>query len=528
MTKQRGFWQGILFMMAIGLVLISLLAPAQASSAKGSATPRPSPSATTTALPNLQLPAWVRDPHASIVPLEADGGFVLLNAETGERFPLKLPYIDQVKWTVSSDAAYLELIKWVSSGRENSNGFVETVRLDTGALVRYDLNDFRIPSNRPTVPPPVDNGSGITYQMVAQAEWASGATGKYQLLTHKEIILTDTKTGRKTSVYADPQGQSELISLSVQWFGNGRFLGVAETRNDGLTSTIYDDGHGLTHNAYIWDANGVNLDNFGNRRQVRFSPVDSLMLYRDNTASDKICLRDITKTVESDCKSLEHSLIQDYEWSQDGQKIIFTYTEADGKSGGLCVADVKNGASPNCLMNPSVKTGTYSGHYSYQRGNNYGVFTYGNLEPHDVTGTIREESGLCLVSQKDYSVNCITDKLVPDTSYFDAMYPSHSGTVLAFSYAKREIDDEDGVCIVNLQSGSVNCPASDTHYVDQVSWSPNNRCLLIMWSTYNPDSDDKSFTYYGTYNVTAGTYRDEGSALYEHTLDQLWRPALSK
>ena len=175
----------------------------------------------------------------------------------------------------------------------------------------------------------------------------------------------------------------------------------------------------------VVDDNGEPIlwgDEYG---QVRWSAAHSLMLYRDHRHDDAVCFRDVTSgnPGDADCKLLSKwkDRIQDYTWSQDGSKIIFTYTEEDKQSGGLCIVDAHSRAI-QCPVDRSVKKGSFQSSYEYVPGNAFGVFEYHDMVSIEESNNeaIPRTGGLCLVSQRDYNVNCITDRLTPVDAYYAA------------------------------------------------------------------------------------------------------------
>jgi hypothetical protein len=230
----------------------------------------------------------------------------------------------------------------------------------------------------------------------------------------------------------------------------------------------------------------------------------------------------------TDWQHTQHSQIRDYRWSLDGQKIIFNYVSEDQQSGGLCIVDTE-ALSIDCPIQKQVTDGIFNGAYRERPENNYGFFTYNNGSPLEDFGDYDSlyETGLCLVNQYDYSVDCVTDHELPVDAYFSGVSLSPSHDLLALLYTGQHFMPPSGACIIDLQQGTTVCPdtSSVSLIMDTFGWSPDSRFFLTIFS-YGPGSDDKSTANAGIFDVQAGTYRDEGYVVYENTISNLWRPLL--
>lgn len=521
-----------------GLILSSQTPSAQAQAASNTVTPtrtpRPTPTPTTTPVPALQLPDWMRDPAVEVIALftydtlgDAAGGPTFINVNTGERFILELSYVDEIGWVDAPDGVYIRLSRYRSSGADNSDGFTEYVNLDTGELVRVAAGEGGALANRPTPLLPVGNGGDLAYRLTAQAEWIADTIvdTTYQMVATGELIVSSIKTGE--TLYRIGLSSS-VHHVTPQWFGQGQYLGVWMHR---------DERAGLNDSVIIRAVNGDDPLYFDDMGQVRWSDQHTLMLYRELYFEDHpICLMNVENYVrETDCEFLSvwedenHSVIQDYQWSDDGQTILFTYRNEDQPSGGLCVVDAAS-LDIDCSLQVNVTTGIFSGYYRHQAGNAYGYYRYINLPPEgDFWDTdIPRESGVCLISQDDYTVDCFTDRVLPADTYSNQLLSSPFGDGLAVMYTGREWND--GVCFANLQTGDVTCPDDDAiyGYIDTYGWSPNGRFFLVMYGGTSPQSDDKTNMMFGVFDTLNGTYRDEGHATYENSLTGLWRPPLNR
>lgn len=505
--------------------MIALMTSSRQLSAQSiSATP------STTPLPGIQLPDWMRDPNTAVIALftsEAfDGDVVLtfLNAATGERFLLDLPYVHDVGWVDAEDGVYIRLTRAPSSGADRSEGFDEYVALDTGNLVRLPRNDLRAPVNRPTAATfPVDIGDNLSYRLEADASFlpTSAGSNAYQLVANGEITVTDTRTGE--SLYVGDVPTSGLRQLLIQPFAQGRYLAMVYTiqRNDERfdTTRILDTDSG----------NPVTLDGIG---EIRWSEHHSLMLYRDYYEGDAICLMNVAdRSIDPDCDLLSpwESQIQDYQWSHDGQRIIFTYHAENEQSGGLCVVDVEARRS-DCPVQRSVTYGSFNSSYRHHPDNTYGVYNFASRLPEEAffDREFPRETGVCLLSEIDYTADCITDRILPENTYKSGIAFSPSGRTLALMYTGQSGTLNEGVCSVQLQSGAITCPDTSTMqgFIDVFSWSPDSRFFLVIYTGEGNFSDDKSGAGFGILDTTTGTYRDEGFVLYDSSLSQQWRPAL--
>lgn len=504
-----------------------------AATASNTATPRPTPTSTTTPVPALQLPDWVRDPSAQVIGLFDQGGSPLLfNAETGERFFVGLSYIREIGWVDAEDGLYLRLERYRSSGADNSEGFNEYVHLQTGELTRFPYGDADVPINRPMPLLPVSNGGDLAYHLTAQAEWVTftgaGRPNTYQLAPSTQLIITNTTTGE--IVYDINLPVNEVRPLTVEWFGGGRFLGIWGNRDERIGAIDY---------IHIYDMDAPEWERplfFDASSFARWSPQHHLMLYREMYFEEQpICLMNVENYArETNCDFLQEweaenqGEIRDFQWSDDGAKIIFTYTDEMHQSGGLCVADAASLAI-NCPIQKTVTAGTFGGYYSHQAGNAYGYYMHFNAPPEGERWDydVLREAGLCLINQNDYSVDCPTDRVLPAETYTNNLLMSPDGDTLAVMYTGREWND--GVCFADLQSGNVTCPDGEAlyGYIDTYGWSPDGRFFLVMYGGYGPMSDDKSNMMFGIFDVEKGVYRDEGYVMYETSLNGLWRPSLN-
>jgi hypothetical protein len=546
MTRNKFFVSSCLALMFVLILMLSVQpTPAEAQTAQPTRTPRPAPTASTTPVASLDLPDWMRDPDAAVIVLFTHGeqeddwsGATFINAVTDERFALNLPYVDEVAWVTATDGVYIILMRHQSSGADNSDGFSEFVNLETGALVRTSGDEQGVPikiSTPSVTPVKVENGANVTYQVVARAEWVTDdSSGIYRMQTTSDIILTDATTGQTTSLYNGKLSTTTMQSLGVQWFDEGRLLGVWFHYKDEDPSAPREVDGG--DSVEIYDASGKFQFSLGELWQVRWSARHGRVLYREYYDNDSICildtkspnLRDYNCDFFKTWQSQQHNQIRDYQWSLDGQKIIFTYVREDKRAGGLCVVDAET-LTIDCPIKKALTEGTFRGSYRYQPENVYGFFSYNNgfniSEPSDQD--IARETGLCLVNQRDYRVDCVTDRVLPAGTYYSETSLSPSKHLAAMMYTAPNFTHHDGACIIDLQSGAVNCPDTSKIYglIDTYGWSPDNRFFLVMYG-YGRSSDDKSNSSFGIFDIEAGTYRDQGYAMHEHNISELWRPLL--
>lgn len=519
-----GFLLTIILIAAAGLSWGNSALPTKAQ------TDKPAPTPSTTALPHIQLPAWMRDPDAAVIVLFTNEGATFINAETDERFPLGLSYVRGVAWVDAEDGVYIQLKRPQSRGADNSEGFNEFIKLDMGRLIRLPLRDTRAPTNRPPAPVVQANGRGDSFELVAQAEWelASGQQDTYLLRTFPNVVI-HAANGRSIRLYGSRRPIPGLTQFTVQWFADGELLGIwYTTREDGVFSDTVE----------LYDANGNWQASFDDLGLVRWSAHHGKMLFRNRSADNAVCvayfyrerLRDQNCDFLTDWQSANHAEIRDYQWSDDGQKIIFTAVDEDRHAGRLCIADpIRH--SIKCPLERSITRGIFSGFYQFQPGNVYGVYRYsGVLDGDDrLDRDIPRETGLCLVREDDYKVDCISDRILPADTYYNTSVLSPDGKHLAVMYTGQGNTRNDGVCIANLQSGEVKCPNISLleRKIDTYSWSPDSRFFLIMYNSGGPSSDDKTFTQFSIINAADGSHRDGGDTLYEYDFSQLWRPALA-
>src|SRR5262249_5532179 len=152
---------------------------------------------------------------------------------------------------------------------------------------------------------------------------------------------------------------------TVQWIANGHLLAISGVRYrdeivDGRSTSAPTDFESV----FDENADGTFYDeDYG---QARWSAANSLMLYRDHRQKDASCQGDVMKanSKKGDCAFLSkwQSRIQDYAWSEDGRKIIFTYINDDKKSGGLCFVDAQSRAI-QCPPERKVKGGILQSSY---------------------------------------------------------------------------------------------------------------------------------------------------------------------
>jgi hypothetical protein len=513
---------------------------------------RPTPTMTATALPALDLPDWVRDPDADVIALytypemdDSQNKLTFINVVTDERFAPELPYVDSVGWAKAADEVYLKLNRYQSMGADNSGGFVEYVNLANGKLTRYSYGDPNILVNviKPLDAAWTSNGANLSYQLVVQSNWITMGTSHsaYQMESHTDIILKNAATGSTTSLYGGKLTTSSNIqSLNVQWFDQGQRLAVwrnyvkDEARDASFANGIYEGGGDQVD---IFDTNGELLNSYTDLQQVRWSPQHSRMLYRDYYDDSIICIRDTESPnwSDKDCDFLEgwqstnHSRVLNYQWSLDGKAVIFSYVQDDEQGGGLCVAQ-GTGLRIKCpiqrkFTNPDHH---FFGIYDDQPNATYGLFYYLDGVSSDEYDNTPREKGLCLVNQTDYTVDCITDHLLPSDTYERDTTVSSSGDWLALMYAGQGDTRHEGACMVNLQNATANCSdiPEDDGYIDTVGWSPSSRFFLVINAAYGRGGDDKTFSQFGIFDAETGAYRDEGFALYETNIPSLWRPSL--
>ncbi|HEX2620708.1 MAG TPA: hypothetical protein VHL11_11180, partial [Phototrophicaceae bacterium] len=245
MTKTR-FFVSVGLVMLFALALLATLPPTSAAQTlnavltatiRPSFTPLPSPTPTTTALPGLDLPDWLRDPDTDVVVLFTfddrgydNGGINFINAVTDERFSLKLPYVHEVRWIETADGVYIDLVHYQVNG---TPGFDEYIDLATGKLTRFAFGDPDKPEALPaadTPPASADNGAGISYLLSAHTDMieidSDNHGGLYQAVTYFDLTLTDVSTGKTISLYDNQRKLSSNQRLGIQWLDNGQYLGV--------------------------------------------------------------------------------------------------------------------------------------------------------------------------------------------------------------------------------------------------------------------------------------------------------------
>jgi hypothetical protein len=163
-------------------------------------------------------------------------------------------------------------------------------------------------------------------------------------------------------------------AVTIQWFGHGHFLGIQDVRE-----FDYYEGSLIKDTVRIYDTEGGEPREFEGFGQPRWYQNHTLMLYRDRSQHDWVCLIDDgdPDLPSGDCNFFGswRRLIQDCQWSPDGQQVIFTYIRDDERVGGLCLVDVET-REVDCSIQRTVTNGTFGGYYRYSSGNAYGVFTW--------------------------------------------------------------------------------------------------------------------------------------------------------
>ncbi|HEX2620707.1 MAG TPA: hypothetical protein VHL11_11175, partial [Phototrophicaceae bacterium] len=290
----------------------------------------------------------------------------------------------------------------------------------------------------------------------------------------------------------------------------------------------------------IFDTSGGRITSYGELLQVRWSAHHSGILFREYHGLNSICIYDdiLAARRAYDCETLEtwqdrqHTKILDYQWSLDGKKVIFNYVQDDQKGGGLCIVDAEDVKKLHidCPIKKTVTNGSFNGVYYPQPANTYGYFSYntGLIMGESSDADLLRETGLCLLNQTDYTVDCVSDHVLPADTYYDRAAMSPSGHMLAMLYTGQHFERHDGACFIDLQTGKVVCPDSSVTYTfaDTYGWSPDSRFFLVIFTSTGVYSDDKTGASAGLYDVEAGTYRDEGSVTFENNVNPLWRPAL--
>jgi hypothetical protein len=443
-----------------------------------------------------------------------------------------------VKWIHAADGVYLQLQRYQSSGADNSDGFYEYINLASGKLTRYGFDEPGQPTSviPPKVLPKQDNGANVSYQLTAQTEWTTEDSTQntiYQTKTWGDIILSDAITGRTLSLYPDRFLISDRDYVGSTWFDEGRFLGVwfhyyQSEQSPSDDPYYFDPGDHVD----VFDTNGNLVQTFDGVSQVRWSNQHEKMLYRDYYDYSNVCVVDTQNISDQECdplkewQSTHHSEIQDYQWSLDGKKIIFTYTRDDQKAGGLCIADATS-FDVECPITKEITDGNFYGVYSYWPDNVYGFFNYNKSVSEDNSG-VTPESGLCLLNQQTYAVDCVSDRVLPENTFVsrESLSPSHH--LLAMLYTGLTLEYRDGICPIDLQTGAVVCSnVTDINdgLIDTYGWSPDSRFFIANYG-YGPGSDDKTYSRFGIYDTVTGVYRDEGYAMFENSYDALWRPSL--
>lgn len=502
------------------------------------------PTPTPTPLPGLELPDWLRDPEAVVYvtfayeEIDTEDLPTLINVTTGERHVLDLPYVDSVRWLQAADGLYMILQQHSDS---RSDGFDEYVFVQTGELTRFPLHDPQAPQ-RPDPEPlqPIDNGDGVTVEIVLESSvvrWIP-FTRRYEVINEVRAVLENPADGISQEIPVLRTGYDPSARFSIHWRAGGQYLTIARSiqkyiLQPGWQPNPYDTG--TAQRIAVYDTGGNRVDYFRTATKVSWYPGEPLQLLYvdlDWNAERGICYAIIGESV-AECGFLEqwqqqnNAFVHRFEWSRDGNKIIFLYNHEDERGGGLCLYDLQT-ESITCPLEVEItEEGTLGSRYRYFYPNQYGVFSYGNAPSDPEDFNTRRERELCLLDQTSYEIDCIIADLLPEQSDYRTSIMSPSKELLAVAYTVQGYDD--ALCIVDLQTGAVSCPISpeDLQYglVDVFGWSPNSDYVVVVFTSGGPMSDDKTFAHFGFIDVANGTYRDEGHAMYENRLSELWRPS---
>lgn len=512
------------------VLLVCLLALVTGGFASRASAQRPDPTPTTTPAPGIVLPEWLRDPNAEVfVAFAYDNDDTpvrptFINAGTGERFIIDWPYVDEVGWVQAADGLYMRLIRYGSSGADNSTGFNEYVSIQTGDLTRLPLSDDRAPQDVSQIMQPLDNGAGLAVSLTVAADIVPASRDdNYTVSTRLNVALVQSQNGAQTTIGEWSVSRSRVDQFSAQWLAQGAVLGLWAGRQT---------GQGIIGEITVYDADGQLLMRLSDVNNVRwFQGDEPLILYtqRPSTGGGTTICRGDVAHYRRDCNLLtrwqtENSAeIRDYDWSQDGQSIIFSYKNNDTQSGGLCVYNWE-GENAHCPVEHTVDSGAFAGYYTAEPSDTYGVYSHSRVWDTN----IRRDRGLCVLHRDTLEADCITDDALPPDTYYTEYRWSPSRQYLAFTYTGQEYAGGDGLCIFDTHSATVTCPVSGAdlqdRYIEAYSWSPDSRYIAIMYTDFGPLSDDKSYSSIGIVDVENGSYRDEGSAHFEHRLDELWRP----
>ncbi len=490
------------------------------------------PTPTTTPVPNLLLPDWVRDPDTQVLVMfayEQNGSTALstfINAATGERFILDWSYGDNVSWIQAVDGVYLRLGRNSSSGADDSEGFTEFIHLQSGELTRLPLRDERAPQDTRQLVTSVDNGAGLSVRMTVTSDITPPDSTGLSFVTSR-LTLTLTDTSAQTLIREWMVSDSRVDQLSVQWFGGGAYLGVWTGRQT---------ANGAVGSAVIYDTDARALIDFSDTRDVRWHQGDQpLLLYTATYPDVFFCWADI-ENHENNCQQLtqwqsrNNATIHAYDWSHDGDSIIFAYTDNDSASGGLCIARRNSPRAPTCPIARTVNAERFGASYTAAPSDTYGIYSYGGSVPDMYDTRTPRDRGLCVINRESLQATCLTDDTLPPDTYYSGYRWSPSGRYLAFLYTGQQYTGRDGVCIFDTRDESITCPVSGDDiiegFIEVYSWSPDSRYLAFIYTGYGPLSDDKSFARFGILDVENGVYRDEGFAYFDYRLSERWRPPI--
>ena len=520
---------------AIGLLACVLLLFTNNLTHQTSAQDRPNPTPTSTPVRNLLLPDWMRDSDTNVLVTfayesnDSKARPTFLNVRTGDRFIIDWSYVDKAGWVQAEDGLYIRLSRFRSSGADNSDGFNEFINLQTGDLTRLPLQDDREPQAiNQTGESSLDNGEGlkVSWSVTASVN-PTGGEGSHVVNTRLHLKLSESQDGEETTLREWPASWSSRVdAFSVRWLGHGAYLGIwtGQQSEDGITGTIT-----------VYDTDGTLLMDFNDVSKVRWFQGDELLILYTQTdfVGKTICWAEVAR-YRRNCRQLvgwereNRAEIQSYDWSKDGQSIIFSYEHTDTESGGLCIYGWE-GERAHCSVDYTVTEGQFRGAYFAEPSDTYGIYSYGNIVDYWDTRLPRE-GRLCMVHRETFAVDCITDDELPPDTYYRSRRWSPSRRYLAFTYTGQNYAGQDGLCIFDTETAAIACPVSaedlQNGFIEDFSWSPDSRYIAIMNTAYGPLSDDKTFSRFGIVDVENNSYRDEGFAFYEHRLDELWRPLL--
>lgn len=496
--------------------------PSPTKSSTATSTPLPAPTRTlrptstpsTTPVAHIAWPNWVVDPETAVYMgfmyegWGDDSGIpTLLNAATGERFVIELPYVDRMAWIAAEEGLYLQLIRYQSSGRDNSEGFNEYVNMMTGELIRLPFGDESAPRPLPTMTPSFlspENGSGVRYEV-----------------GNHEVRLINETSGEQI-LLADPFNGRYSANMTLRWSGDGNYLGVWQ--ND---ETVGD--------FVVYGSNGTIAATYEHVGQPLWSPNSTpYLLYSDSYHEDRLCLVQVANQI-IDCDPLtlwqqeNESKAYAYRWLPDGQSLAFLYGSLDERRGGLCLFQLQN-HEIHCLIDKAVNAGSFMAFYGSLPVDTHLVFGYGNdAEPW--IDDVLPERDYCILNLSSYTHFCMDEMEASAGTYYRWYNVSPDGNKLAFVRVGQEPwPARESLCLFDLRTELVDCPVTpadiDELYIVGTGWSPDGRFMTIQYNAQGLYSDDGTSTQFGILDLDRHQFRPEGFIYIEFNLNRFWRPPM--